>query len=323
MYDAYWRFACERQSVFFKRLMGQPPPWTHDPIISEYKFTNAYRALDRVSQYLISNVIRSDVAGETLSEDKIFRILLFKLFNKIDTWELLSDSLGDIRWSHYSFNQYDSVLSSAFKQGRAIYSAAYIMASGKSVFGNMRKHQNHLRLIETMMDNGIVRQVTACQGMAQLYELLRSYPLFGDFLAYQLATDINYSDLTSFSEEEFVRAGPGARDGIAKCFSSRGKYSDEDIIRYMMDRQEQEFQRLGLRFKSLFGRRLQLIDCQNLFCEIGKYARISHPEILGVSGRVRIKQVFRCSGALPPPSFPHKWGLAATVEEFMNTAVGT
>ena len=53
-----------------------------------------------------------------------------------------------------------------------------------------------------------------------------------------------------------------------------------------------ESDRLGLEFRSLWGRRLQLIDCQNLFCEVDKYARVRHPEVVGVSGRTRIKQKY-------------------------------
>ena len=47
----------------------------------------------------------------------------------------------------------------------------------------------------------------------------------------------------------------------------------------------------SLQFSKLGGKRsLQLIDFQNLFCEIGKYARVAHPEFAGASGRTRIKQ---------------------------------
>ena len=46
--------------------------------------------------------------------------------------------------------------------------------------------------------------------------------MVGDFLAYQFITDINYSTLTDFSEMEFTVPGPGARDGIHKCFESIG-----------------------------------------------------------------------------------------------------
>jgi hypothetical protein len=31
VYDSYWRFAAERQEVFYRRLQRLPPPWTDDP----------------------------------------------------------------------------------------------------------------------------------------------------------------------------------------------------------------------------------------------------------------------------------------------------
>ena len=67
---------------------------------------------------------------------------------------------------------------------------------------------------------------------------------------------------------------------------------EADLIRYMSDAQEEHFNRLRLSFAGLNGRRLQLIDCQNLFCEVDKYARLAHPEMIGYSGRTRIKQRF-------------------------------
>ena len=85
VYDTYWRFAVERQNIFFSRVAGNSPPWTDDQILREYKFTNAYRASDRVSQYLIRHVIYK---GDQSPEEVFFRILLFKFFNKIETWEL-------------------------------------------------------------------------------------------------------------------------------------------------------------------------------------------------------------------------------------------
>ena len=77
----------------------------------------------------------------------------------------------------------------------------------------------------------------------------------------------------------------------------------------MADIQEYEFSRLGIEFRGLFGRRLQPIDCQNLFCEISKYARLAHPDVTGISGRKRIKQGYTGDGTIPRPSFPPRWGL--------------
>lgn len=322
VYDVYWHFAVERQNIFYNRLLQKEAPWTGDAVINKYKFTNAYRVLDRVSQFLIANIINPDVASDMSDEDRLFRILLYKIFNKIDTWQLLEESLGELSWRKYSFQEYDTVLNTAFHSGISIYSAAYIMASGKTVFSCERKHQNHLKLLEHMMQHNITMRVVSSRSMAQLYEVLMSYPLVGPFLAYQYATDINYSSLADFSEEDFVVAGPGARDGITKCFADRGYYSDEDIIRAMMENQDAEFERLGLEFKNLFGRPLQLIDCQNLFCEVGKYARVSHPQIKDKSGRIKIKQLYRTSGAITKLSFPEKWELTNAVQTFLETHLG-
>ena len=117
------------------------------------------------------------------------------------------------------------------------------MASGKRNFGYEKKHENHLKLLEFMMKDGFVGKVIDCNKMENLYALLMSYPTIGDFLAYQYATDINYSSITNFSEMEFVKAGPGAVDGIRKCFTSTGGYTNEDIIRFMAELLRSELHR--------------------------------------------------------------------------------
>lgn len=94
VYDLYWYFACERQNIFWKKLNGDVAPWTEDKILQTFKFCNSYRVNDRVSQYLLCHVIYN---GKKYSYgNMIFRIVLFKLFNKESTWELLRDSFGDV-----------------------------------------------------------------------------------------------------------------------------------------------------------------------------------------------------------------------------------
>ncbi|MFC1675918.1 nucleotide kinase domain-containing protein [Planctomycetota bacterium] len=306
VYETYWRFAAERQAIFFKRAQGATSPWTNDPILKQYKFTNVYRASDRVSQYLIRNVI---YRGDQSATEVFFRIVLFKVFNKIETWQLLERKLSTITYSEYSFNRYDEILNNALKGRLGVFSGAYIMPSGCSSFGHRQKHRNLLMLIENMMADNIPLRITETFSMQKAFELLRSYPMLGDFLAYQLVTDINYSELTNFTEMDFVVPGPGARNGIRKCFESIGGLNEVEIIRLMVDKQEDEFKHFGLEFKSLWGRPLHLIDCQNLFCEVDKYARIAHPEIKGASKRKRIKQLFRPKQDQIEYWYPPKWGL--------------
>ena len=306
VYESYWKFAVERQEVFFRKLEGRAAPWTDDPIIARHKFTNAYRASDRVSQFLIRHVVYE---GDQSPEELFFRTILFKLFNKIETWEMLRDRLSTICYADYSFQKYDSVLTDAQASGTRIYSGAYMMPSGRSSFGHSQKHRNHLMLLERMMGDEVPQRIADASSMEEAFEILRSYPTIGDFLAYQFVTDLNYGDLTNFSEMEFVVPGPGALDGIRKCFSDLGGLTEADTIKAVTERQEREFERLGIRFRFLGGRQLQLIDCQNLFCEVSKYARVKHPDIRGVSDRKRIKQIYRPSGTPISYWYPPKWGI--------------
>lgn len=316
VFDSYWRFAAERQNIFFARIEGNQPPWTSDPILNKHKFTNAYRASDRVSQYLIKHVIYE---SEQTADELFFRIILFKFFNRIETWELLKSELGTISFSEFSFKRYDEILTRAIDDGRRLYSAAYIMPTGGPSTSFGRKHRMHLKLLEKMMTDEAPARFVDMPTMSKAFELLRSYSTIGNFLAYQYVTDLNYSTLTNFSEMEFVMPGPGAIDGIRKCFTDLGGLTESEIIKLMVERQEVEFERLELDFKSLWGRSLQLIDCQNLFCETDKYARVKHPEFQGVKSRTKIKQKFQMTKKVIDYWYPPKWDLNGLIKKGEHT----
>ncbi|HEY5990461.1 MAG TPA: nucleotide kinase domain-containing protein [Streptosporangiaceae bacterium] len=146
VFDTYWRFAAARQGIYEARLAGQPPPWTKDSILSCHRFTNCYRAADRVSQYLIARV---SYEGDQCWEEVFFRTLLFKIFNRIPTWQLLTRQLGQVRWAEYDFTRYRAILDKQLTAGERLYSAAYIVPPPP--LGETRKHRNHLRLVELMM----------------------------------------------------------------------------------------------------------------------------------------------------------------------------
>lgn len=313
VFDSYWRFASERHQVFLRRLHGAAAPWTHNPVIQSFKFTNAFRVLDRTSQYLLSEVIYDRERG---ASDTLFRILLFKIFNRVDTWELIQRTLGEVSIQTFRADACSEVLDRAMGAGTRIYSAAYIMPSGPASIRQARKHHMHLALLQKLILTRFFDRMSVAPSLELAYLLLREVPSFGPFLAFQYAIDFNYSSHLRFSEMDFVVAGPGARDGIRKCFTDMGGYSEGDLIRWVADRQEREFAARNLPPATLWGRPLQLVDCQNLFCEVDKYARAAHPELAGISGRTRIKQRYAATGrrqlsVLLPPKWKVKIPRAA------------
>ena len=150
-------------------------------------------------------------------------------------------------------------------------------------------------------------KLQTAKSLAEVYSLLHGYPLMGDFMSYQTAIDLNYCEVVDFSENDFTQPGPGALRGIRKAFKSLGDLSPTDVIHWMVDHQDQEFQRFGFTFSGLWGRPLQAIDCQGLFCEVDKYCREAVPEL--ASGRKRIKARFVPSAEPLPLYFPPKWGI--------------
>ncbi len=310
IFDTYWKFAAQRQEIFFNRIKNEPQPWSIDPIIDKYKFCNAYRASDRVSQYLIKNVIYQ---GSQNKEEVLFRILLFKIFNKIETWQYLESKLGTVELKSFNFDEYSALLASATDSGLAIYTSAYTSCPTRA-FGYPRKHQNHLALIRKMVQSDeLIQKIDNATSLRKVFLALLDYPLIGKFMAYQLATDINYSEIIECEENDFTAAGPGAERGISKCFTNTKGKSDEYVIKWMVDKQQEEFHRLGINFQSLWGRPLKAIDCQNLFCEVDKYCRVAFPGLK--SNRTRIKARFKANLQPIEYFYPPKWGINDKVKE--------
>jgi hypothetical protein len=304
VYRAYWTLAVRRQHIFEQRVAGNPGPWTSDPILTQYKFCNTFRASDRVSQYLIRDVIYE--ADAHSPESTLLRIILFRLFSKPSTWRALEDALGPITTDTLSDDRIDAVLDDLYARGETLYTNAFILCANKA-YGHDRKHRNHLALIRAIQSTKLAKVVARASGLRDIYEALIGYPLLGRFMAYQLAIDINYSELTAFDENEFTVAGPGSERGIRKCFTDIGGRKPEEIIAWMVDHQEEECDRLGLQPPTLYGRRLHAIDCQGLFCELDKYARVAFPELR--SNRQRIKINFTPSTEPLRLFYPPKWSL--------------
>ena len=306
VYELYWYYTSQRHAMFERRGAGLPPPWTDDPILASYKFCNVYRAADRVSQYMIRDVCYHD--EDCTPQDRIFQIVAFRTFSKIETWRSVRDHLGRYpTLEDLAMGAFTVALNHAAAANGGLYTGAFILCA-TDAYRKGRKHLNHVELWRHMfLGNDLADRILDTTSLRQVYDLLHGYPLMGDFMSYQTAIDLNYSPLLNFSENEFTQAGPGALRGIRKCFVSLGDYTPTDAIMWMLDHQVEEMDRLGLPFHGLYGRPLHAIDCQGLFCETDKYCREAVPEL--ISARSRIKARFTRTPAPISLFFPPKWGL--------------
>jgi len=292
--------------MFERRVGGTPPPWSGDAILSAFKFCNVFRAADRVSQYLIREVGYHD--EDCTPEDRLFQIVAFRTFSKVETWRSVRATLG--RYPTIE-DLASGALTHALHEARAanggLYTGAFILCA-TDAYGQRVKHLNHIELFRHMfLQEDLGQRLLDARSLREVYDLLHRFPLMGDFMSYQTAIDLNYSGLIDFSENEFTQPGSGALRGIKKCFVDLGDLTPAEVIMWMVDNQETELARLGLPFGGLYGRPLHAIDCQGLFCETDKYCREAAPEL--ASARKRIKARFTPTPEPVRLFFPPKWNI--------------
>mgnify|MGYP006874329893 FL=1 len=291
----FWR-KCEEKRVL-----------TNDSILRKYKFTNVYRACDRVSQYLLRDVIYNKVENYS-PEDMLLRVLVFKIFNKIETWEYLEQVYGEITIRHFDVKQISFWLSE--RQAYApIFNNAYMMTGTHKRYDYLStKHEKWLMMVkEEFLGEGIVTRILKAKSLEEVYLLLRSCSFLGGFLAYQYAIDFNYTPYVNFDENSFVVAGIGAIRGIQKCFISHGNSYEAAILYTQKHFNELQVKYGFTHFKPLRGHDPTLLDLQNCFCETDKYLRAKIPELL--VGNKRIKQKYKPTNKAINYLFPPKWRL--------------
>ena len=286
MLKQFWNFAVERQNIFYKKLQNEPEPYTNNLILQKYKFCNAYRVLDRVSQFLLKEVIYSDKQYDY--ENTVFRILYFKIFNLQSTWIETEKHFGEVSLKTFDFNKYNQFLTN-LKKIKPIYNSAYIMCANK-VYGFSYKHENHLYLLHKMFkEDDLPQKLKSCKNFKEAFNVIVSYPLIGNFLAYQYVTDLNYSNYFTWDDNSFTVAGPGSKRGIQKVFGNVKNYEEKIMETYFS--QEEMLKSFNLNFKYLKNHKLAPIDIQNLFCEFDKYLREASPELK--SNRTKIKTKYK------------------------------
>ncbi len=276
--DLFFRFVTERQNIFYKRFVEKlPQPWTNDEILRKYKFTNVYRELDRGTLY-----VKNEIIGRGKPEDVIFNILIYRIFNKIESHR----AIGFQHVSNFDADKIYRTLKKIEDSRKPVFTNAF-MVSGAKYGGYEKKLPN---MVYGVIQNDIVRNfdryfygIINSKSLEEAHSVIKSITHFGDFLAYEAVIDINYSGIIKFSEDDWVNAGPGCRRGLDYIFKCKDAFSYADLIKILREDQRFHFERLGLHFKFWHGNDLTLRNVEHSLCEFSKYYRL----LTGADTRIR------------------------------------
>lgn len=266
----YWMY--ERQNIYYRRhVEKRPAPWTDDPILQTYKFTNVHRCLDRTTIWYHDHVEK--LPGR---RSIMFGTFVHRIFNNIPTMEMVLPYLEMTAWeSEKVFHILDSVR----RQGAQIWTKVH-MTTGVAFAGSHDKLVNILHLLNLIHGQmpEIESRLDASTDLASLYQAVRKVNGFGPFLAYQAALDLVNAGLYPYSLDEFTVAGPGCKRGVRLVIPDSADCTPEEGVELLRRWQWDRFRQYRFQYRYLpeMGgeeRGIQLSDVENSCCEFQKYNR--------------------------------------------------
>jgi hypothetical protein len=234
--DAFFAYARERHATHLRRAAGLPrDQWTSDPILRQYRFCNIFRELDRTTIWFRENVrdrLRNDA-------DVLLATVLFRWFNRIATGEgifcqtrLDTDPPGATAWDEFLGSGSTAPLGEAVRAhcGAGPYvTGSYIIKTpdGRSKLDGVLwcveqfMMQERLHFDQCSTQDEVAQYLLDHRGEVSLHDVwswLREYPYMGDFMAYEVVTDLRHTALLDRAPDimTWANPGPGAQRGLAR-----------------------------------------------------------------------------------------------------------
>jgi len=291
----FFEFSRTRHQIYLDRAAGKPAPWTSDPILSSFRFTNIYRELDRTTIWYRENIREPmcAVGARCTLEDILLATIAFRWFNRIETGEILLGHMPDGSVHTNLFLDWSSEFArNRLKDRSPVVTAAYIIKTpdGKNkldgVLWCIDQCAADIGRLRTEMQNNLKPT------LEHAWKVLCAMPYMGPFMAYEVITDLRFTPILERSPDinSWANPGPGARRGL-----SRLQGEDKDFHRSTKSAKLQELMQEIL-WKSRLSEnwpkdwpRWEMREVEHTLCEFDKYERAR-------TGEGRPKQRFTSAG---------------------------
>ena len=261
----YFDFLNERHLIYLKKLRGEEFPWTTDPILQKYKFTNVFRENDRTTVWFRENV-REDMRDEI---EVALATIIFRWFNLIET--------GKVLLEHELYRNWDSDYCYQVLEDQPQWvTGAYIIKTPNG----MNKLKGVCWCIDQIANDGnkFIDSMHEAKGnLKHLWDVLMPYPYMGPFMAYEVVTDWRHTFLGDEATDIMTwgNPGPGAKRGLNRI---HGRPLDKNIKSSINIGEMQIL--LELSHEWLHGQvpNLEMRDVEHTLCEFDKYERVRNGE---------------------------------------------
>lgn len=273
-YQTFVHYLNERELIRIKRERGDEGPWTDDPILSKYKFTNILRSEDRTTRWLVKHWYEPN--RDAPLDIQALNCAIARYFGH-------QDFLGELGYQH-EWNP-DYILKTAknrMARKEKVFTGAYIITNAGStdpkenvVVGQfLTPYRYNLEQIVRLCEKGSWQSVA---------EFLQTLPGIGPFMSKEIALDMLLNPLLENATDKmsWTPAGPGAIRGLNRLYGRpvQGSMTQKRAVFEMQ-------QLMGkLTSDKAFGDHMPVIgvdwgvtDVQFSLCELDKYLRVQYNE---------------------------------------------
>ena len=274
-----WDWIAERHSIYLKKAAGEKPPWTADDVMQKYRFCNVFRELDKVTIWLRENWREPFADNEHLW----IAMCLARQIN----WPETLQEIG------FPERGYDALavqraLEARKARGEKVYTGAYMISAPAGPYKGMSKpeYTAHIVVGEVWRAREEFYQLFAGGRQPSLQEVhswLRQFRGWGDFMAYEVVTDLRHTRYLNKAPDinTWAVAGPGAIRGLNRLHGRpyKMRISQQQALDEM-----RELLELSKGNLPDFVPPLELRDIEHSLCETDKWLRVTAGE-----GRLRAK----------------------------------
>lgn len=267
----FWQFAHERQSIWHRRFReGRIQPWTDDPVLAAYRFTNVHRELDAGTIVLLERVQSRNASLEAL----VFNTMLYRVFNNYAAWvecdpfcHITAEIDGAFERLRDRWTAKRTIFTTAWTLGRLPYA------------GNDRldKVRTAIRDWDTY---ATTRALYDSHSLIEAAKILAGQKLIGSFTAYQIALDMSYI-MPNFTDDEplpMFEVGTGKDLTVHPSGSGSALLQLDTTVDALRESQDAELaaRRLDWGAVAWEGKpRLTMADIEHTLCEFMKYTKMS------------------------------------------------
>lgn len=268
------KFMTKRHEIYRARQEGKPAPWTRDPILREYKFTNVYRELDRVTVWVDQHIRKP-------YKDHPHLWFMLAMARQINWPPMLQDLMKNStawphevgRWDHQAVRK---VMLARKARGEQCYTGAYMLNAHGFEKLNTTDRDKALftskLVLESVWRNRLVVEPELHDTMERAHKAFLPYHGWGGFTAYEVVCDLRYTRYLEDAKDKFTwaHAGPGAKRGLNRLLGLPLKQPISD--RYALEKMRELHEDVGTAWMAYPP--LEMREIEHSLCEFDKYERV-------------------------------------------------